>query len=99
MNICSENNIVFIYIGGVSSSDEDFTKKYTNGNNNKRYYEKNKDKIKEQGANYLKKLSEENPEKLREYRRNAYLKRATNIKGNWKDNKYSPNNLAINILW
>jgi hypothetical protein len=30
MNICSENNIVFIYIGGVSSSDEDFTKKYTN---------------------------------------------------------------------
>ena len=28
-----------------------------------------------------------------------YLKRATNIKGNWKNNKYSPNNLSINILW
>lgn len=28
-----------------------------------------------------------------------YLARATKIKGNWKDNKYSPNNLAINILW
>ena len=32
-------------------------------------------------------------------RRDAYLKRARNIKGNWKANKYSPNNLSINILW
>jgi hypothetical protein len=32
MNICSENNIVFIYIGGVSSRDNDYTKKYTNDN-------------------------------------------------------------------
>ena len=32
-------------------------------------------------------------------RRYRYLKRATNIKGNWKDNKYSPNNLAIHLLW
>ena len=32
-------------------------------------------------------------------RRYHYLKRATNIKGNWKDNKYSPNNLAIHLLW
>jgi len=55
-------------------------KKYTNGNNNKRYYEKNKEKVKEQGANYLKKLSEENPEKLKEYRRNAYLKRKEKLK-------------------
>jgi hypothetical protein len=31
--------------------------------------------------------------------RNKYLSRATKIKGNWKDNKISPNNLAINILW
>jgi DNA adenine methylase len=31
--------------------------------------------------------------------RDAYRARATKIKGNWKDNKYSPNNLAINILW
>ena len=32
-------------------------------------------------------------------RRELYRKRATNIKGNWKKNKYSANNLAINILW
>jgi hypothetical protein len=32
-------------------------------------------------------------------RRRLYLARATKIKGNWKSNPYSPNNLAINILW
>jgi hypothetical protein len=32
-------------------------------------------------------------------RRDLYLKRATNIKGNWKNNKYSPNNLAQYVLW
>lgn len=36
---------------------------------------------------------------LNEERRQRYLKRATNIKGNWRDDKYSPNNLSINILW
>ena len=54
---------------------EEKIKKYTTGENHKRYYEKNKDKIKEQGSNNLKKLKEENPEKLKEYRRTYYLKR------------------------
>jgi hypothetical protein len=27
-NICLDENMVFIYIGGVSSSDPDFTKEY-----------------------------------------------------------------------
>lgn len=34
-----------------------------------------------------------------EKRRNNYLNRSRNIRGNWKDNPYSPNNLSINILW
>lgn len=34
-----------------------------------------------------------------EARRNNYLKRANKIKGNWKDNKFSPNNLSIHLLW
>lgn len=34
-----------------------------------------------------------------EKRRQRYLKRATKIKGDWKSNPYSPNNLSINILW
>ena len=32
-------------------------------------------------------------------RRENYLNRATNIRGNWRNNKYSANNLAINLLW
>jgi len=54
---------------------EEKLKKYTNGENHKRYYEKNKEKIKTQGSNNLKKLKEENPEKLKEYRRTYYLKK------------------------
>lgn len=48
-------------------------KKYTNGENHKRYYAKNKDKIKETGASYLQKLKKDNPEKIKEYSRTAYL--------------------------
>jgi hypothetical protein len=54
---------------------EEKLKKYTNGDNHKRYYEKNKEKIKEQGSNNLKKIKEENPEILQQYRRTYYLKR------------------------
>jgi len=32
-------------------------------------------------------------------RRKNYLARASNIKGDWKNDKFSPNNLAIKILW
>jgi hypothetical protein len=48
-------------------------KKYTNGENHKRYYEKNKERIKETGASYLQKLKVENPEKIKEYSHRAYL--------------------------
>ena len=50
-------------------------KKYTNGDNHKRYYEKNKAKIKESGSLYLQKLKEENPEKIKAYSRTAYEKK------------------------
>ena len=61
---------------------EERLKKYTNGENHNRYYEKNKDKIKEQGSRYLKKLKEENPDKLKEYRRTYYLKKKEKLKEN-----------------
>ena len=48
-------------------------KKYTNGENHKRYYEKNKEKIKETGSSYLQKLKLENPDKIKEYSHRAYL--------------------------
>ena len=53
---------------------EERLKKYTNTDSHKRYYEKNKDKVIEKSNGYLKKLSKENPEKLKEYRHRAYLR-------------------------
>lgn len=32
-------------------------------------------------------------------RRKNYLSRSCKIKGNWKSNKFSPNNLSIHLLW
>ena len=32
-------------------------------------------------------------------RRKNYLRRSENMRGNWRDNKYSANNLSRNILW
>lgn len=32
-------------------------------------------------------------------RRHNYLTRSKNIKGQWKRDKYSPNNLSIHVLW
>jgi len=32
-------------------------------------------------------------------RRNSYLTRTANMKGNWKEDGYSANNLSRNILW
>jgi predicted MPP superfamily phosphohydrolase len=66
-----ENNILKKKIEDL----EQKLKKYTNGDNHKRYYEKNKDKIKINGLSYLKNLKLENPEKIKEYNHNAYIKR------------------------
>jgi len=32
-------------------------------------------------------------------RQKNYLIRASNIRGNWKSDKYSPNNLSLYLLW
>jgi len=53
--------------------------KYTNNDRHKKYYEKNKDRIKENARQYLLKLKEENPEKLKEYRRRAYENRKDRV--------------------
>jgi len=34
-----------------------------------------------------------------EARRQNFMKRTGSIRGNWRDNPYSPNNLSRNILW
>lgn len=54
---------------------KDKLQKYTNSGGHKKYYEKNKEVVKKKAKNYLENLKTENPEKLKEYRRRAYLKR------------------------
>ena len=45
--------------------------KYTNTDRYKRYYAKNKERIKQNAVKYIEKLKAENPEKLKEYRHNS----------------------------
>jgi len=53
--------------------------KYTNNERHKKYYEQNKDKVKENAKQYLNRLKFENPDKLKEYRHRAYIKRKEKI--------------------
>jgi len=55
-------------------------RKYTNPESCQKFYEKNKEKIIKDSNERLKKLKETNPDKLKEYRRNAYLKRKEKLK-------------------
>ena len=54
---------------------EEKLKKYTNNKQHIKYYENHKDVVKERAKNYMEKIKECNPEKLKEWRHNAYLKR------------------------
>jgi len=53
----------------------------------KDYYENNKEYVKAQAKEGLKKLAQENPEKLKEYRRRAYLKRKEKLNQNSEEVK------------
>ena len=59
---------------------EENLKKYTNNNRHLKYYENNKEVVKERTKNYVDKLKTENPEKLKEWRRTYYLKRKEKLK-------------------
>ena len=59
---------------------EEKLKSYTNPDRNKRYYEKNSDVVKENAKNYIEKIKETNPEKLKEWRHQAYLNRKAKLK-------------------
>lgn len=74
--LIKENNELKLLVSGLQEK----LKKYTCGENHKKYYEKNKEKVIENGAMYLQKLKEINPDKLKEYRRTAYLKRKEKLK-------------------
>ena len=58
---------------------EEKLRSYTNTERNKRYYEKNSEKVKEKAKNYMERMKTENPEKLKEWRHNAYMKRKNKL--------------------
>lgn len=51
----------------------------TYSNPQKSYYERNKDVVNQKAKERMKKMSQENPDKLKEINRKAYLKRKENI--------------------
>lgn len=53
---------------------------YTNGKRSKRYYQNNSDFVKQKSVDYINKLKETNPEKLKEWRHTAYLNRKEKLK-------------------
>ena len=65
---------------------EEKLKSYTNPTRNKKYYEKNNELVKEKAKNYMEKIKETNPEKLKEWRHTAYLNRKQKLKAQDKDN-------------
>ncbi len=56
-------------------------------NPRKTYYENNKEYIKTQAKERLKKLAQDNPDKLKEYRRRAYMKRKEKLNKNIEEIK------------
>ena len=58
---------------------EEKLKSYTNPTRNKKYYEKNSDVVKKKSKNYMEKIKETNPEKLKEWRHQAYLNRKAKL--------------------
>jgi FtsZ-binding cell division protein ZapB len=59
---------------------EEKLKGYTNPERNKKYYKKNSNIVKEKAKNYMEKIKETNPEKLKEWRHNAYLNHKAKLK-------------------
>ena len=58
---------------------EEKLKTYTNTESNKKYYEKNSEKVKEKAKIYMERMKTENPEKLKEWRHTAYMNRKNKL--------------------
>ena len=59
---------------------EEKLKTYTCNHRHKKYYDNNTDVVKQRAKNYMEKIKETNPEKLKEWRHTAYLKRKEKLK-------------------
>ena len=78
-----ENNKLKLEIEELKNRNnelEEKLKSYTNPTRNKKYYEKHSDIYKEKAKSYMEKIKEVNPEKLKEWRHQAYLNRKVKLK-------------------
>ena len=57
------------------------------------------DKIHNKWVNFGQMMYEDYTKHKNKTRRQNYLTRSKGIKGNWKSNKYSANNLSRNVIW
>jgi hypothetical protein len=58
---------------------EEKLKTYTSNHRHKKYYDNNTDVVKQRAKNYMEKIKETNPEKLKEWRHTAYLNRKAKL--------------------
>ena len=71
--LTKENNL-------LKEENEKIKKQLENYNNSrKNYYEKNKDIVNEKAKERLKKLAQENPDKIKEYAKKAYLNKKVKL--------------------
>ena len=61
-------------------------KTYTNTERHKKYYENNADIVKEKAKEYMKRIKETNPEKIKEWSHNAYMKKKSKLDKQINDN-------------
>lgn len=61
--------------------------KYTNSKRHIRYYENHKDEVKERAKTYMEKVKEQNPDKLKEWRKTAYQNRKAKLKAQEDETK------------
>jgi hypothetical protein len=54
---------------------EEKLKTYTSNHRHKKYYDNNTELVKQRAKNYMDKIKETNPEKLKEWRHTAYINR------------------------
>jgi cell division protein FtsB len=88
-NIYIMNNIDINEFNKLKEENEELKKKnneleeklksYTNNHRHKKYYDNNTEIVKERAKNYMEKIKETNPDKLKEWRHTAYLNRKAKL--------------------
>ena len=72
----------------LREENEKLKKQLENYNNSRKYYyEKNKDLVNQKAKERLKKIAQENPDKIKEYAKKAYLNKKAKLEKEKLDNQ------------